>query len=407
MKFKYSFIFLVTSVILKGFTFLFFMWLAKVLEIDDYSKFGIFYAMFTILTSIGHAGIVEISVNEIKVGVSKKNEIMQNATISFLQITSIIILTFLLIYAFNPYSLVNFIIVTAGFFASFALLKGQLLRLFEDHFSSLYYSFLIPLLSLIVGILSFYYFKNIASLFAGMAAGGALTVFSIFGSFKNTKISRNPNETAQKIKLLFPYLVIYLIGWLNGYGNNFFIDIVLSEKQVAVWTLCLSISGIPQVIATSLNQVWNPSFYNNYEKITKEELNLKSIKYYIFLSSVLFLSGILASLIIPYIFSIVGGNLINYVNLKVEIMMIFISFIFITPFWHSQNYFMLEGAGFRLMRNQILSGSIGFLIWLLSMLNFGTLGIFIGLLANNLIRSIFMIVESHYTWGAFSISLKK
>ena len=84
----------------------------------------------------------------------------------------------------------------------------------------------------------------------------------------------------------------------------------------------------------------------------------------------------------------IGGNLIAYMDMKLELYLILLSYIIYTPIWHYRIHFYANAEGSSLMKAAILSSVLG-LISMISFINFfGDIGIYYGFLSMTIINLI-------------------
>ena len=106
----------------------------------------------------------------------------------------------------------------------------------------------------------------------------------------------------------------------------------------------------------------------------------------------------------PYVLDLIGGNLVNYKDLGFELMLIFLSYLTLTSWWNSYNYFLYFGKGKLVFKIIIISSSIGLFIWVLLIYFLKDIGVYIGFLIQMMLRALVINIYSkqlynvNYNW---------
>ena len=402
----YSFLYTIFSFIVKLISFLCILFLGKVLTPDNYAYFALLFSLHQGIASFGAAGIKESIIGHLKKFNKNRDELYSNGIISAIPSFLLITLSSLFIYEFylkikNP-NLIFFCFVftvISGIILSYSSLKSHLYRLNENHFLSMLYLFLPQIILFASGITFFQIFNNPQYFFLGSSI---LLFFSIF-SFKifldkSSWKWRYGSYTSKIFRESIPYFIIAFAGWLKGYGNNFLINIFLDSYAIASFSFLFTFSGIILMIADSVNSVWAPRVYNSYSTASIEKIESSNNLFY---GTLAFFIGIVVSLIIllyPIILELIGGNLVLYSQLRLELYLILASYILYTPIWHYRIYYYINSEGKRLMNITILSSVIGIVSMIMFIKYFGSLGIYLGFLSFTIINLLAILLLSPRDW---------
>src|SRR5206468_1752711 len=177
-----------------------------------------------------------------------------------------------------------------------------------------------------------------------------------------------------------PFVALTFLGWLSGYGNNYVVRALFDSSDVAKFTFAFTLASIMQLVATSLNQVWSPRFYRIVHEQSWDETDRRNRQFFRWQGLAMGLVGGLVIGIFPSAISLVGGNLVAYQAIQIELMLLFAGYVVLCPWWHCQNYFLVYGKGRELMRVVFKSSVIGVVVWLLLMWWLGSIGIYVGFL---------------------------
>jgi len=403
--FYFSSIIAVSSGLLKLITFLLLFWLARDLSVDEYAEFGLFYSMQLGIVAFSISGIIESATGFLKSNsINSIEKLFFNSKIVFLLYFSIIF--FLLstyYYLFLDTGIVFFAVIYCSLILSYCSLQFQLLRINEKHIKSIIFSFFIPLVGFIGALILYSNFRNYEFYFYGASIGLTISIIiSIIFQKINFKVEIN---LAKKIIYKSaPFILVAFVGWCSGYGNSFIINFFLESESVAKYTFLLTLGSSVLVIATSLNQVWAPRVYklisnSDFIKVEKESS--------IFYGKMSLIIAVVSSFIIisyPYVLDLIGGNLVNYKDLGFELMLIFLSYLTLTSWWNSYNYFLYFGKGKLVFKIIIISSSIGLFIWVLLIYFLKDIGVYIGFLIQMMLRALVINIYSkqlynvNYNW---------
>ncbi|MDO8997141.1 MAG: hypothetical protein Q7U77_10985 [Sediminibacterium sp.] len=393
-----------SAAILKITGFFILLFFARELSTSDYASFGLLYSLQTAISSFSIAGIIELIIPNLHKGNgnSSKNIILPIANSIFFVFTFIFSLFFLFLYIFNNgltfsgFILILFVILNSVT-VTYALYFSQLVRLMEDHKNSLMFSFLIPFLASIIGLIGYLKFKNITSFFA-TSFFVYLVLFFLFANFQNVNFDFDKIRVKRGILNCFPFIAMAFFNWISGYGNNQIIDLIFSSKAIASFTFLYSISGIMQLVATALNQVWSPKFYKITHLESIDEVERKNYKFYGVMSVLLGLVAGIVVTLLPILTKYIGGNAELYGQSKLNLFFLLSAYIILTPWWHCQNYFLAYNKGKDLFKITTYSTIIGMGISILLMLIYGEVGVYLGFFIVMFLRVLFIVKQSKLYW---------
>lgn len=404
---NYSFAYTLSSAIPKGIGFLMFMYFASIMSVNEYAKFGINYSVFAIIGAFASAGIVEsvISFLQSNKDSDKRLRLFKTANSVFFVMSIFISIAIIvgsgIIYHSNDNIFRSAIyIILSGILSAFFVFQSTIIRLEEKHLLSISYTFIPSIISYIFGFSFVYVFRDGDSFFLGSLLG---FIFSIpilkvlFSNFFNG-IHINKLEIHSILSRTPPYIAIAGIGWILGYGNSFLIDAIFDKSQVATYIFLYTIASILQLVSSSLNQVWSPAFFSNYNPNNIQEQERKYIKVTTIQGLIIGLTGATILLLFPIAVEIFP-KLEHYKGNQLELFLLFSGYLVTLPWIHIQNYYIINNKGRQLMNNTILSGLIGLTIWVLTMMFGGSIGIYVGFFTQALTRSIIVFYASKKHWN--------
>ena len=412
--FFFSSIIAVSSGLLKLITFLLLFWLARDLSVDEYAEFGLFYSMQLGIVAFSISGIIESATGFLKSNSTNSIEkLFFNSKIVFLLYFSIIFLVLsTYYYLFLDTGIVFFAVIYCSLILSYCSLQFQLLRINEKHIKSIIFSFFIPLVGFIGALILYSNSRNYEFYFYGASIG--LTI-SIIISMIFQKINFNVEIKLAK-KIIFksaPFILVAFVGWTSGYGNSFIINFFLESESVAKYTFLLTLGSSVLIIATSLNQVWAPRVYKLISNTDFIKVEKESSLFYGKMSLIIAVVSSFIIIVYPYVLDLIGGNLISFKDFRLELMLIFLSYLTLTSWWNSYNYFLYYGKGKQVFEIITVTSSIGLFIWVLLIYVLKDIGVYIGFLIQMILRSLVInfyskkLYNVNYNWlylfSSFSI----
>lgn len=196
-----------------------------------------------------------------------------------------------------------------------------------------------------------------------------------------------------------PYFVIAFIGWLNGYGANFIIDFRFDRESVAVFTFLFALASVNQLLASSFNMAWAPYFYDLFNNASSADTAGRNAYFFRLLVLALAGIGVVAVVLLPVATRFAGDQLAFYGQFRFEFALLLSAYLLSVPFWMAQNYFHVTGHGYRLMRLIVWSGLAGIALWAAAIALFGSAGLYIGFVAQTVIRAAAVWAAGEAEWG--------
>jgi O-antigen/teichoic acid export membrane protein len=278
-------------------------------------------------------------------------------------------------------------------------LQASLVRLEESHGASLVLAFLVPLGGLAGGIIGFMIDASVGAFFAASALGLTLTSLSLglsrLGFYGLTGGRGDVNSILSNIA---PFVFISVLSWVGGYGNTYLVKSLFATSDVAKFTFAFTLSGVMQLVATSLNQVWAPRFYRLVNELPMADVERRNRRFFIFQG--LSLGAVAAALMIalPFTLELFGGNLLIYRGLTAELLLLCSAYAVSIPWWHSQNFFYANGRGRELMKVTIVGSIAGVFAWVASAWMLGVIGIYVGFMLQMLVRTVAAVISARRLW---------
>jgi len=392
----------------KGLGFLLFVWLARVLSVEEYAKFGILYGAQTGVAAFAQAGILECAIGQLQryQSARARSELFGALIGIFLLCgtlsAGVVVCGYsLATQVFSLRELYLFALAAGvGLLTAFGALEAGFLRLEERHEAALAWSSFFPAMTYVGGALVCLAAPSAGAFFAG-GLGGVLLGFGIalrrgMGWFG---VRRPATVVDHWPQLVAPYLVVAIVGWLSGYGANGLIRALTSTEEVARYTFLFTLASIPQLLATSMNQVWSPRFYRIIHELPPIEVERRNRRFFLWQGLALGVCG--TCLLLAYVFGLefVGGHVNAYKGLGYGLTLLAGSYIVSIPWWHAQNYFFVHSQGRLLMRITIHAGVVGFALWAALIVWYGSAGLYLGFAVQVAIRSLWIWVVAHRRWG--------
>lgn len=401
---KYGFLYTLANGTQKGIGFICFIYLAHVLSVSDYATFSKYFALFTIISAASSAGVIEVVISKLaKYDTLNKRNILFSISFSFYFILGVISLAIIIVFKYVFYtswdlSVILIIHLNSMVFTYF-LIYSQLVRLNENHKWSIIYAFVPTVSGYLLGLILVYLYKNAISFFIGSAIGHSISLFLYFHKESIfVGISKKFYLIRKNIKNLLPFQALAFVSWLMGYGIVYIVDILFREEDIAIYMFLYTISSIIQLIGSSLNQVWSPKFYKDY---SKKDIPILEKEYSLFTSIQGLSIGIISLLLIislPHLVML-SESFIVYVDKTSYLSLILLGYAVSIPWWHAQNYYIVNNMGNELMKITVIASVIGLTIWYVLMLSLGVAGIYWGFFINSFIRSLLIYIYSKKYWN--------
>ena len=393
-----------STILTKGIAFVVIMWLSSVLDVAEYSQFGILYAIQTGVATMVGAGVIEVVIGIRSQSNYTHNFLYKHAFIITVGTAIIAILIVTTYYLFADDEIPFYLAVFGGLLLGFSVFFAKIHRLQEKHIDSIMLTN-IPIISFfLVGLILMYENQATSYMFFKYAVLGVfISLIILFYKYK--EIVTNCNKIDHELVNIFlknisSYIGVAILGWMSGYGIILLIDVSLSSRSVAIYTFLYTFSGVMLMLANSINQVWSPYFYKNFKQNSDDKLERMSYKYYSILAIVLLLS---ASFIISFyveIINIIGGNALEYQPYLLELALILSSFIVYVPAWHCRNHMYVKLEGKNMLVITSLATIMGLIILSFLVFIYGDIGVYIGVFTISLLQSTFFVIYVVRKWKA-------
>lgn len=394
-----------TAVFQKGLGFLVFLWMAREFSVELYALFGLLYALHSGIAGIAGAGIMESVIGKLKRFSDHAAPLFSVANKSLMVCAtgwSVVVLLGLIATDYldpaTPSTLL--IVIASGVLVSFFTQQAYIERLKELHLRALLLGFVPPLMGLagaVVGVLTT---PEPMAFFLGWLVGMGLA--ALLYAFAIPRGVRNHNAAELSVQNVLadlpPFILIAALAWLGGYGNTYVINAFFSAHDVALFTFAYTISSVMQIVATATNQVWSPRFFRLVHDTSRAEIERQNGKFYLLQGGVLGVCGAAILVAVPLLLPLLGGNLVEYAKLRLELFFLFTGYALSIPWWHTQNYYLAFGHGEQLAKMVMFSTIAGFGVWILTMLACGSIGIYLGFALHMFIRTAVVFLYARKEW---------
>lgn len=381
------------------------MLMASLLPASQFATFGIVYALQSGISMLAPTGLFEAAVGRLKAfatGDRRRALFMRTAGLFWATCSAcLLIMSPFAISSLggNGSLLTTLAGIALGVMSGYAVLQAGLLRIQQHNAQSLMLSAGVPLCAtagLVAGALLG---LGLTGIFGIAAASGAAAFVAVrlAGAAYPGSLPRR-YRLAREVPLLAPYFAINLLGWLTGYGMNFLVDGLFEPAQVAMYTFVIAVGSISQLIASSLNMVLAPRFYEAFNDERFTDAESASRRSFMLLAAVLGLIGFVTVAALPWITALLSDNLAEYGRDRLPLALLMGGYILGIPWWHGQNYYHVAGEGRALMRLSIVSGVASLALWVGAMLVFGTIGIYLGFALQLAMRSLWMMAAAQGQW---------
>lgn len=305
-------------------------------------------------------------------------------------------------FEYKPGTMLEALVIVSGLWIAWLQLRANIQRLQENHRAAILIKTL-PIFFMYIGAMIFLVWSPTPTGYLiGIVVGLALA--SVVVRVAHTSLI-NDNGVASKdsvimvVKDSFPYLVAALLAWMSGYGANLFINTEFPTTIVAEFAFVLSLNAILLLVANSINQVWAPRFLQLGEVKDFAHLNrVNSVANRISLYMVAIVAALMLSTF-PQMISMSWGNLSQYQNIHPYLLISFSTYIALTIYYRSVNYFLLERAGAIFMRLTIWSTLFGLILWVGFIWLLGVWGIYVGLMVTTLLRGGIISLYAKRRWN--------
>jgi len=385
---------------------LLFLWFARTMSVVDYAAFGLLYAAQTAIRAFSLAGVVEATVGFLHQHRSgpQREELFSAATRVF--ILNALIVGVVAILALTPFasragiqlSTVAWALVGGGLLAT-STLQARLIRLEEEHLKSLLFSFLAPFAGVVGGFVAFTIRRDVEAYFLGLSIGVVVGIVPLWRVRRGFRWGlRTASLTRGVFSASVPFMALAFFAWVTGYGNNYVVSALFEPVEVARFTFGMTMSSILGLTASGLNQVWSPRFYQITREQPVERVERKNRRFFGVQAVALGVIGGVIVAVFPSTMRALGGNLLEYQSMNLELALMLAPWILEGPIRHCENYFMAYGRGRELMRVSVVSGLIGLATWAVLMIDLGPIGIYVGFALQKAVRLTGLIIMTRRQW---------
>ena len=398
------------AAIQKGIGFFFFLWMARVLPVREYAEFGLLYSVQTGLCAFAAAGIVEAVIGLLSEHNNPSSRARlfdaSNTVFGLFSVVAISVLVagFALFHRNGGVSTGSLVaVVVSGILTAFFTLQASLVRLNEEHKASLVLGFVAPIAGFAGAAAGFVYSHSVGAFCTGFALGLVIALIVLgltrVGSYRFAGQSK---DVAPILSGIMPYLLVVVLGWLGGYGNTYLVSWSFNAEAVARFTFLYTLASILELVATAMNQVWNPRFFRLIHDQPVEAVDKTSRSFFGIQGGVIGLAGAGLLLVLSAGFKFWGGNLAAYHGNGLELLLLFCAYAVSIPRWHAQNYFYAHKRGRELMNATVVGSLLGLFSAMIAMAMLGPIGVYLGFFLQMITRTACMVIWAKKRW---SISL--
>ncbi len=394
-----------TAVLQKLVGFLIFMYLARLLTVEQYAQFGLLYALQQGLATLASAGVVEATVGQLRQysGSTQRSRLFASANLVFLALVLLgcgAALFGRLAVQQQASTLTAYLcIVGCGAILALASFEAQIARLRENHRRSVLLSCVPALGSSLGGFLGSLLARSVPGFCVGAAIGATCASLALRTMRGSTWRLTLDGITVRRIVIAAaPFALVAFLGWLSGYGTNYLINTLLPGREVARFTFALSLCSLMLLASGALNQVWSPRFYQLIKDEPFAAVELRNRSFYRALAAALGLCGGFAIIAYPRVVPILGGNLRDYQHMTLELALLFSAYVILVPWWHCQNHFLAHGMGRAVLKITLVTSLLGIGALLLLMWTLGGIGVYLGFFAHMVLRAAAIVWEARRHW---------
>ena len=365
----------------------------KILNAEQYGTFILGYSFFQLIVVFVTAGHYETLISDKRLQNRKKMMVGSLVYSFFILIFLLLVLSYPLRDTFKSIDLLS--IILGGIALGHCLLLVKYFFLISRNKLAIKV-YLIFSVILYISCFLFTYKTNEWRTFFEVASviGVVFLLYVFMAYFRGVKIKVKDVFVFQKKAL--PYVVIAFIGWLGGYGYNYFVDNQFPLEIVGAFGFVLSITNFVLVISNSINLVWSSKLFKIFAN--GENKMESDVKVWSILSMLIMLMTIFLSIIFPKFVEVFYDNNQNFKELGKFIPLIGLAYIVYVPTWQAKNYYYYHNDSWKLLFKTAVSGVLGIVSAFLLIKYFSILGLFIGFFVNYLVQSIVITYYSVKKW---------
>ena len=400
-------VYVASALVVKLATSLALLWLGRELPVEQYAAVGLLYALQIGVGSFAGVGIAEVVIGSLKDHRSEaeRDWLFRTAVTMFLLSGAFVSGAGWIVAAASGGAMKlggveRLSAIAAGAVTAFSALQAQMLRLQEHHLRSLSFSFVIPLSMVAMGSLAFLLNRSVAAFFIGEALGGGgmLAALRLAGVGCWSFSLGNP-AVWSAFRKVPAFATIAVFGWLSGYGANFMISMLATAPEVATFTILFTVASSMQLLASSFNMVWGPRFYRLVHQGVPNKVERENRRFFLLLGLTLGLAGGVVIAFLPLGLRFFGGNLTSYEAVSLKEFLLLVGYVFVIPWWHCQNYYLVFDKGRELRNNVIVTGVLGVAAWIAAILMFGAVGIYGGFAIQMFLRAMGIVMGARRFWS--------
>ncbi len=378
-----------------------------------FGAFGFMLAVQQVVALLGISGIVEMLTGEIAHAKDIQERDRSIRTIHryaarYRLLWFLLSAAMILIFAVSggsPYAPSLALAASAsGYLLSKFNLESATYQIVQSQRMAIILKILPPVAMNIGGIIAYHFGKQqlfpfFLGSFGGLVAAMAMTRW--WSTTPENGPLQPSHRPAELLRRTGPYMVVSILGWLSGYGNNLIIHSIFNASVVAEFTLALTLAMPVFMLCNATNQAWNPKFIELSRWQTKDDLNAANAA----ASAVQLLIAAIASLMLtslyPFFFMLVGGNLREYAHVVPYAGLLMLGYVSLHLYYRVAIYYLVARDARRYMLITTVSGLIGIILSVVLMILLKTSGIYFGFIAANIITGIFF---SHYARGRWNVA---
>lgn len=303
---------------------------------------------------------------------------------------------------YKPDLSLQVLVVMSGVWIALLQLKANIQRLQENHRTAILFRTLPIILMYVGAMLGVAWAPTPAGYFIGIICGlvgATIALHLLSASLSDSAGEPSKNSIVMMAKASFPYLIAALLAWMSGYGVNLLINAEFPITVVAEFAFVFSLNAILLLVANSINQVWAPRFLRLSETTDRECLDrANSIANRISLYMIAVVAALVLA-IFPDAITAAWGNLPQYQNIHPYLFISFSTYIILTIYYRSVNYYLLEKAGNVFMRLTVWSTLLGLMLWAGLIWLLDIWGIYLGLMVTTVLRGGAIYLYAKKRWN--------
>lgn len=405
------------ALIVKAASVLIILSIAIFLDANEYSKFGVYYAVITGVSVVVQSGALEIGAT---IGIGSKllhRPAMQNLALVYDQLvlflTILCILPLVIIICFDKGESANHVTAVLacaiiGLSVSLGSIKSNLCRMLEDNYEAakeLSISALVTAIGMLVGAICTK--SAIGAVYYSALLGFLSLIITKKVSLSDVMHLNKINKALDSVPLIksiyINYLMISLLGWLGGYGINIAAALLVDPGVVGAYTFIYTVTSALTMVAAIVNNIWLARFLNLGENKSsyRDDANRKVFLTEIFFA---FLVGIFMLMLLKYFPTQLNLEVVKgLINKPIEISLLIATIIISVPSWQMQNYYTSEGLAAE-YRSVVVSSSVfALIVWIALMQFNGEFGVYVGAFVSALIKTKMLEKDFFARWHFYSL----